>query len=268
MSTLPGNRIELNGREPGESELAFLAQVNYGHFTSMQVQDRCIRGLSLHLDRLAHATRLLFGRELDREQVCRWIRRILDDRPVSVRVTVFSMELNSSHPDREARPDVLVATTPARIGRARPLRLQSIVYERDLPQIKHVGTFSLFHHRRQARLAGFDDALFRTRSGEFSEGSTWNIGFWDGVRVVWPDAPALPGITRMLLDKGLLAHGAPTESRSVSAANLAGFKSAFVMNAGWVGPQVVSIDDSGLQIDDRLDELLKAAYESMPWERV
>lgn len=268
MNALPANRIQLNGRAPGEPELAFLAQVNYGHFSSMQVRDGCVRGLGRHLQRLANATRLLFGSELDLERLRCWIRQVLDERPASLRITVFSTALDPAHPDREARPDVLVAASPARVGRASPLRLQSIVHERDLPQIKHVGCFSLLHHRRQARLAGFDDVLFRTRGGHFSEGSTWNIGFWDGSRVIWPDALALPGVTRALLDEGLQDAGIATESRAVSAQDLNSLRSAFIMNSGRVGPQVAGIDGSALQIDARLDELLRSAYESRPLERI
>lgn len=268
VSALPDYRTELNGLAPTESGLSFLAQVNYGHFTSMQVRDRAVRGLAHHLDRLAIATRQMFSCELDLEQTRRWMRQLLDDGPASLRVTVFSTALNDAHPDRVLRPDVLVAASAARVGRRSPLRLQSVAYERDLPLIKHVGTFGLLHHRRMARLGGFDDVLFRTRGGEYSEGSTWNIGFWDGERVIWPAAPALPGITRMLLDEGLQSAGVVIESRPLSATDLPHLRSAFVANSGWVGPQVESIDGFNLGVDPRLDDLLRTAYESRPWEVV
>ncbi|MEZ5462362.1 aminotransferase class IV family protein [Dokdonella sp.] len=264
----PVRRVELNGRAPTTAEMAFLAQVNYGHFTSMQVRDGCVRGFGLHLDRLAMATRELFGSELDLERTRGWIRQVLDGRPASLRVTVFSTALDRSKPEGVTPADVLVAASPARIGRASPLRLQSVVYARDLPHIKHVGTFSLFHYLRQARLAGFDDVLFRTRGGEYSEGSTWNIGFWDGQNVIWPTAPALPGVTRNLLDEGLQAAGIRIVSRPVTAAELPALRSAFVMNAGWVGPQIECIDEFRLSVDPQLDEILGAAYESRPWEKV
>jgi branched-subunit amino acid aminotransferase/4-amino-4-deoxychorismate lyase len=266
VSASLANRIELNGRTPAEAELSFLAQVNYGHFTSMQVRDRAVRGLGRHLERLAFATRELFGSELDLGQTRGWIRQLLDDAPASLRVTVFSTALNSQPAGQALQPDVLVAASASRVGRKEPLRLQSIVYERDLPHIKHVGTFGLFNHRRMARLAGFDDVLFRTHGGEFSEGSTWNVGFWDGQRVIWPMAPALPGVTRMLLDVGLLAAGVACESRPIFAADLPCLRSAFVANSGGVGPQIHSIDGHALEVDPRLENLLKAAYESCPWE--
>ena len=64
-----GGRIELNGAPARVEDLRHLVQTNYGHFTSMQVHDGCVRGLGLHLDRLVQATRELFDCELDRERL-------------------------------------------------------------------------------------------------------------------------------------------------------------------------------------------------------
>ncbi|HMM66239.1 MAG TPA: aminotransferase class IV [Dokdonella sp.] len=260
--------IELNGRAPEPRELAFLAQVNYGHFTTMQVRDRGVRGFGLHLQRLAEATRALFGSELDLELVRKHLRRIISDAPASVRITVFSLALDRAHLERPVGVDVLVAASPARAGRAEALRLRSVVHERTLPLVKHVGTFDLFHHWRQARLAGFDDALFCTAAGEVSEGPIWNIGFWDGSKVIWPAAPALPGITRQLLETGLRALGVHTETRPVFLRDLAGFRSAFIMNSASVGPLVRSIDENRFHPDAELGSLLVAAHESQPVEAI
>lgn len=260
--------IELNGRVPDPRELAFLAQVNYGHFTTMQARNRGVRGFGLHLQRLASATRELFGSDLDLEQVRKHLRRILGDAPASVRITVFSLALDRARLERPVGVDVLVATSPARAGRADALRLRSVVHERTLPLVKHVGTFDLFHHWRQARLAGFDDALFCTAAGEISEGPIWNIGFWDGSKVTWPSAPALPGITRQLLDTGLRALGVHTATRPVFLDDLAGFRSAFIMNSGAVGPLVRSIDGNHFHLDAELERLVVAAHESQPVETI
>lgn len=83
-----------------------------------------------------------------------------------------------------------------------PLRAQSLVYERDLPQVKHIGLFGALHARSSAQRANFDDALFVGRDGLVSEGGTWNVAFVDqeGI-VVWPDAPVLPGVTMALLQQ-------------------------------------------------------------------
>lgn len=262
------DRIELNGREPDQGELAFLAQVNYGHFTSLQVRDRGTRGFSLHLQRLADATRLLFGNDLDTALVRRYVRQILDDAPASLRITVFSSRFDRANPERMVAADVLVAArAPREISRV-PLRLKSVVHERLLPGTKHVGTFDLFHHRRLARMAGFDDAVFCTASGEISEGTIWNLGFWDGRTVTWPGAPALPGITRQLVDAGLRELGIPTTTHPVHLGDLAGFNSAFILNSGSVGPLVRSIDGARFVLDAEFEQLLVTAYESQPLEAI
>lgn len=260
------DRLVLNGREPGKDELAFLAQVNYGHFTTLQVRNRGARGLALHLQRLATATHELFGSELDVAQVREQLRALLSDAPCSVRMTVFSRALDRAQLELPVAADVLIATSAARSVRTTPLRLRSVVHERVLPSVKHIGTFDLYHAWRQARLAGFDDAVFRTPAGEVSEGTTWNIGFWDGAKVVWPVAPALPGVTRQLLDAGLRSQGITTACRSVLLADLPAFPTCFILNSGGVGPLVQSIDETRFVVDADLQRLLESAYLSQPVE--
>ena len=65
VSMAPVPRIEINGHGATADQLGFPALVNYGHFTAMQVRNRRVRGLDLHLARLDSATRELFGASLD-----------------------------------------------------------------------------------------------------------------------------------------------------------------------------------------------------------
>lgn len=263
------SRVTLNGREPELAELAFLAQVNYGHFTSLQVRNRSARGFSLHVQRLVEATRELFGTELDVDRLRAQVRHILEaDEAVSLRITVFSLALDREHLERPVAVDVLLATRAVRTSRTTPLRVQSVRHDRDLPHLKHAGTFALFRHWRQARLAGYDDAVFTTAAGDISEGSIWNIGFWDGERVIWPSAPALPGITLQLLDAGLRAQGIETSVRPVHLDRLGDFRCAFAMNSGSVGPLIESIDEHRFQMDPDFMLQLTAAYETQPLEPV
>ena len=262
------HRLAINGREPEMGELARLAQINYGHFTSLQVRSRAARGFSLHLQRLAAATRELFGSELDTGQVRMQLRALLDDAPCSVRITVFSTVFDRGQPERPVPTDVLMAITAARTPPAKPLRLRSVVHERTLPAIKHVGTFGVFHELRRARRDGFDDALLCTPSGEVSEGTTWNIGFVDGGKIVWPLAPALAGITRQLLDRGLRGSGISTESRHIRLDELAAYRACFIVNAGSVGPMVEGIDDIRFSVDAELPRLIESAYASQPLEAI
>lgn len=261
-------RIALNGRAARVEELAVLAQVNYGHFTTMQVRDGCARGFALHLQRLAEATRTLFDSELDVDQVRSWATGMLDERPQSLRITVFSMAFDQARPEHPLAVDVFMTSRAPSVPKPQPMRLQSAHYGRTLPQIKHIGMFDLLHQRRQARIAGFDDVLLTTIDGEISEGSTWNIGFWDGRRVIWPTAPALPGISQRLLDSGLKENGIDTLARPVHLNQLAEFRGAFMLNSGSVGPMIESVDSQRIELDAELLPILAAAYESQPMEKI
>src|SRR4029079_1365751 len=119
-----------------------------------------------------------------------------------------------------ALPDVVVSVGAPRRVETAPVRLKSFRYERVLPHVKHVGTFGLFHHRRLAQLDGFDDALFIDAGGAVSEASIWTIAFSDGDGIVWPDAPALGGISMQLLQKGLRERGVPSDSHRVAHADI------------------------------------------------
>ena len=262
--------IQLNGAPAHANDLRALVQTNYGHFTSMQVRDGCVRGLGLHLDRLVHATRELFGCELDRERVRACLRHAIgaDARPLSLRVNVFSRALDRARMHAPAAPDVLIIVGAAATQSITPLRLKSFCYQRELPTIKHVGTFPLFHYRRLAQQAGCDDAVFVDDDGCISEGSVWNIGFFDGSGVIWPHAPQLHGISMQLLQAGLVRHGVPSTQQPLRLADIAGFRAAFFTNSSVPVQPIARIDDVEFPTDDALTAMLMECHETNPWERV
>ncbi|NCT66119.1 MAG: aminotransferase class IV family protein [Rhodanobacteraceae bacterium] len=264
------SRIELNGEPVDIDGLRVPALLNYGHFTSMQVREGSVRGLDRHLARLERATPELFGCALDVAATRGWMCGIVgaDPAPLTLRVSVFSRALDRDRPGRPAAPDVLVARSPARALVPTPLRVRSVRYQRELPHIKHVGTFGLFHQKRQAQLHGFDDALFVDPTGAVAEGSVWNIGFFDGTRVTWPDAPALDGISMQLLKAGLHALGVESSTRRIGLDEIAGFRSAFFTNASCVAMPIACIDAVPFAADAELDALLAAAIGTQPWQRL
>jgi len=253
-------RVELNGAAAGVDALRVLAQVNYGHFTSMRVDDGAVRGLGLHLDRLQHATLELFGTLLDRGRVRGWMRQAVAGAagPLSLRVTVFSRAFRREQPAEAVPVDVLVATAPAAAPATAPLRVRSTRYAREAPHLKHVGTFGLFHQRRLAQLAGFDDALFVDATGAVSEGSIWNVGFFDGTTVVWPDAPALDGVSMQLLRAGMRRIGLPMDVRRVALGDVCMFRSAFFTNTSCAVMPLASIDGHAFARDSELQSRLLA----------
>ena len=260
-------RLELNGAPASVDDLRHLVQTNYGHFTVMRAEDGAVRGLDLHLDRLQAATRELFSSELDRVRVRGYLRHVLAGAAGawSLRINVFALALDREHMERPVEADVLVGASPAPVPAAQPLRVKSVVYAREAPSIKHVGTFGLFHHRRLARLAGFDDALFVDANGRISEGSIWNIGFVDrDGAVVWPQAPQLDGVGMRLVDAGLASQGMRSRVRPVHLRELDTFRAAFFSNAGTPVRALASIDDCRFDVDTDFAQRLLAAYRSNP----
>jgi branched-subunit amino acid aminotransferase/4-amino-4-deoxychorismate lyase len=260
-----GVMAELDGTPVTPEALQSLGLVNYGHFTSMRVDDHGIRGLSQHLDRLVHDCRIVFGSPLDRDRVRELIRNVIAEKPGSfiVRVTIFDPDLQLGHLGTKAKPRVLITTRPAASLPPLPMRVQSTVYRRELPEVKHIGLFGALWHRRQAELNGYDDALFMDASSFVTEGATWNIGFFDGDRVIWPSGEVLPGITMKLL-KQVHDH---TITAPVSYRDIPEMRAAFAVNTSIEVRAISAIDNIELSGGDPVIDTLRKEYEEIPVER-
>jgi branched-subunit amino acid aminotransferase/4-amino-4-deoxychorismate lyase len=262
---------ELNGEPPAAEDLLLPAVVNYGHFTSMQVREGRVRGLDLHLRRLADANPRLFGTALDTGTVRAYLRHAVATAGVpaaSVRVTVFARDFDRTRPAVPVAPDVLVTVGTASEPGTHPLRVRTVRYQRPLPEIKHAGTFAPLHHTREARLAGFDDVLFLDRTGHVSEGSVWNVGFLEGDTLVWPEAPVLPGTSMRLLQGAVERRGIATVTRKVRPDELAGFRLTFTANSGAVGRPIGAVDGTELPADPELAAVLAEAYATITWDEI
>jgi len=261
MAGCPVARIKVDGQDATLEQLSVAALAHYGHFTAMQVRDRRVRGLDLHLARLDAANREMFGPGLDAGQVRARIRHALggaDTRDASVRVYVYEVPKGTS---------LMVTVRPPGAMQATPWRLQTVPYQRSLAHIKHMGDFGQSYFRRLARRNGFDEALLTGAGGEITEGSVTNAGFFDGAAVIWPSAPALHGITMQLVERTLPAFGMSSRRAPVHPADLGSFTAAFVTNSRGIAP-VGQVDDRTLPPDGMLLGRLTEAYESTDWDRI
>lgn len=258
-------RCEIDGEVATAAQLAHIARFNHGHFTSLQVRAGGVRGLDLHLARLRDATRTLYDAPLDPQHVRDLLRHALHGiADASARINVFAPDWSVATMASSARIGVMVNILPPAVSDMRPLRLRTVEHERFLPQIKHVGTFPLFQLRADARRDGYDDALFIDRHGHISEGTIWNIGFREGDRIVWPEAPQLDGVAMQLLNMQLAAAGIVSERRTITRASPGGFDGAFVCNSNAVGQPVASIDHFNFALDDRSTKAVTELYERNP----
>ncbi|MER7793520.1 aminotransferase class IV family protein [Streptomyces sp. NPDC097640] len=257
--------VTLDGTPVSADDLLPLALTNVGHFTSMRVgEDGTIRGLSLHMERLVRDCKIVWGADLDTGRVREYVRQGLEgqNRPCVVRVTIYDPKVEMGHPASADEPHVMVSVRGAGALPPGPLRVMSVPYERDLPEVKHIGLFGALHARRTAQLAGFGDALFVGRDGLVSEGGTWNVGFVDGGgTVVWPQAPVLPGVTMAMLQQ----H-AEYRVATVTLEQAKGMAAAFATNTS-IGVRYLSaIDETELPTEHPVLSELQETYLSIAGE--
>ncbi|WP_189082969.1 aminotransferase class IV [Mangrovihabitans endophyticus] len=236
-----------------------LALTNYGHFTTMLVEDGRVRGLGLHLDRLTADCAALFGARLSPDRVRAEIAAAVAGTPgpVTVRVTVVDPALPLARPAAAGTPQLLVTTRPAGPHDPPPVRVRTVRYERDVPQVKHTGLFGPLHQRRRAQQDGYDDALFLDADGLVSEGVTWNIGFFDGDTVIWPLADALPGVTMRLIER---AYDGPQRREPVGISQLPAMAAAFTTNAAVGIRAVAAVDTVGFDPGHPVLDALRRRY--------
>jgi branched-subunit amino acid aminotransferase/4-amino-4-deoxychorismate lyase len=252
---------ELNGVPADLDQVKALALTNYGHFTSMRVDDQRVRGLSLHLERLMQDCHRVFDAHLDPDHVRHLVRHALAEVNRSVvRVTVFDPTLELGHLGADTAPQVLVTTRPAADTPLPALRLQSATYRRDLPDVKHVGLFGSLQRRRIAQRNGFDDVLFLDADATISEAATSNVGFVDGGRIVWPQADCLPGVTMRLINQTW--DEKPT-AVPVTVGQLADMDAVFATNAVTGIRPVSAIDDVSWPAEHPVLDALRKAYASV-----
>ncbi len=259
--------ILIDGVPATVADLAHVALVNYGAYTSFRVEDGGVRGLDLHLQRLEAEALELFGEAVDAARLRELMRVAVDGRAECwLRVSLFAPEISPRTPDWRGAPRVMTATFAPPPPLAGGVRLQTQTYAREAPHLKHVATFGLIRARRAARAAGFDDALFVDATGRVSEGSLWNIGFLRGDQVVWPQAPMLGGVAQALVQRGLETAGLTGVSEPVVVGDLARFDGAFICNSATPACAVASID--GHRYRSPPLPALQAAWASQPCQPI
>jgi branched-subunit amino acid aminotransferase/4-amino-4-deoxychorismate lyase len=264
---LAAGDLWIDGAPATVEDLMHQALVNYGAYTSFAVSLGAVRGLDRHLARLTKAGTELFGAPVAEDRIRDLVRQALGERADAfVRVSLFSREISPRSPAHEGVPRVMVGVFPSvpPLGEV-PLRLQVKTYARETPDLKHVATMGLIRARREARLAGYDDALFVDAQGRISEGSLWNIGFISDDAVIWPEAPMLEGVSQALI-KAHLAHvGLRQETRGVTLGDLSGFDGAFITNSATPACAVAAIGAHAFAVSvERLATITAAWSQAEP----
>lgn len=257
---------QLNGRTATADDLAPLAFAGFAHFTAMQVRGGRVRGLDLHLQRLRNASIELFGHAIADDRLRALLGSALRSAPadLSLMATIYPRAGEFTTTGRHTEPDVLIRTGPASSGPKGPLALAALEHERMLPAIKHVGEIAKTYYMHKAAEQGFDDAAFVDRAGRLSEGSIWNLAFWDGTTVIWPDAAMLIGTTMSIVRRQLHRQGIPQRVQAISLANLPDLRGAVVMNSWTPGVPVNRIGSVTVPAAPAFLDILHRVYEAEP----
>ncbi|OYN98831.1 aminotransferase class IV family protein [Enemella evansiae] len=263
---MPISETHLNGNRATADDLAPLSFAGYAHFTAMQVRDLAVRGLDLHLARLRAASAELFGTHLPDDRIRELLSLAVQKAPEDVSLTCYvsTRPGEFQRADPNAALDVLIKVTDPVTPAPDPVTLAVLPHQRHLPHVKHVGEVAKTELLRRANAEGFDDALFTDASGRISEATIWNIAFWDGESVIWPQADLLDGITQQILRRRLAEQGIPQATRPVRAMDLDDRFAAALMNSWSPGIPVSRIADRPLGDHTDLIGLLHRAYTTEP----
>ena len=271
-----------------------------GHFTTMQLRGGRAQGRDLHIARLVAASHALYGVVPDADALCADVRKALADASMeagdcTLRIRIRAdtcgsddsldrADIRTSGHGRDGRPWMPIAAVALAMGsragllesgidieaprhpHAHPLYLRTHAGIRACPGIKHLALESQLEARRAARDAGFDDALLVTADGRVAEGTFWNIVFADGGGLVWPEGPALHGVTQQLL-QGIpgAPGGLPGRREPVHAAALERFIAAWALNSTGI-QDIASIDGHRFGGDEGSGEALRGRLAAAPWE--
>lgn len=255
-----------NGVPAVSAEMIPLAFAGFAHFTAMQVRERAVKGLDLHLARLREASVALFGMALPDSRVLEEVWRAVNEGSAdqSLTLTFYAPDGEFTARSMNVEPAMLIRTGPPSDGPSGPVRLAVVKHERFLPAIKHVGEGAKTYHLHRAIEQGFDDAAFTDRSGRLSEGTIWNLAFWDGSAVVWPKAEILKGTMMGIIQRQLTRAGVPQRYDGIRPESLDGFSGAAVMNSWTPGVPVTAIGSTQIRESKRFMELLHRAYQAEP----
>lgn len=264
LPATPSYVTHLNGVAATTEDLSPLAFAGHAHFTAVQVRGGLVRGLDLHLDRLRGASLELFDRALPDDRVREVLRRAIAEGPedLSLTATVFSPAGEFVVAGPEVEPEVLVRTGPASDGPNGPIALATVEHQRVLAHLKHVGEVAKTHYLRWAAGEGFDDAAFVDAAGRISEATIWNLAFWDGTSVVWPDADILAGTTMGVVRRQLSSLNVAQRTQAVTPADAASMAGAVVMNSWTPGIAVDRIGDAEIPVAGPFVDLLHHAFEA------
>ena len=238
-----------------------------GCYTSFAVDAAgAVPDLAAHLDRLQRDSALLLGAAPDPQDV----RELASDHlaragggPVRMRIAVLA-QTPPVQPQQVLALAVATSTRPLTPAPETAWRVRTVEYGRTLPRVKSVDPFVQLHLKREARLAGFDDALL-VRGEQLLEGTSWaSLAVLDGL-VLLPGPDALPSIGA---ERVAAAAGFPVEHRPLRRSELPAVRLLLASTAITPVTAIGQLDGVPVPLDAGLARSLRAACAAVPGEQL
>ncbi|MGL5824673.1 MAG: aminotransferase class IV [Nocardioides sp.] len=239
----------------------------YGCFTTFVIVDGSVLSWDRHLARLARGTRAMWDHELAPAAITSALGTHLDGEPTgasTVRVTLFPASFDHLAPEQAEGCRILISSRPAESPfEAGPgLRVRTVQFRRDLPEVKSTGLTTQLHARREARLAGWDDALFLDQD-RVLEGSTWSLVVLKDGMARTPAEGVLESITVHNLEAVLREMGWSFEHCSVSVGELRQAELVLAVNVNKPVRAIIRVDDDDLAMNSVLLKDLARQYSAL-----
>ncbi len=266
--------VVLNGRtiEPDRSILS-LALYGYACFTSFAVENRTVKGLRYHLERLCADVEAIIGippEEADiRKNLLKFLHECDPNDRIVVRVTVFPADFSAAYPEKINGLEVLVTGRSAGFASEKSLKLATVGSSRTLPLQKSTNMIANLKARAIARERGFDDALMISED-LVTEGATWNIFFQQGDVLFTPElgSGVLPGVTRRLIIEICRQAGVPVVEERIAKDRIKDFDCCFATNSVIGIAPIQSIDGYEFGEGKSKRDGLISLYASIAGERI
>ncbi len=265
-----GPRYWLDGTEVDGVPPQF-ALYPYGAFTTFLAEAGGVLDWSRHARRLADATQELWGHPLDvegvRDLVRGHLRQLSEPGPMSVRVTIFPEHFSLSRPSAASGARVLVSSAPAPSSDLdhETFAVHVVGHIRGLAHLKTTDLFSQVRLRREAQLAGYDDAIL-SDGPQLLEGTTWSLMVWHDHRVLIPAGEVLASITSAHHAALARKLGWAVEEGPLVTGDLAGARLVLAVNVAQPVRAITRIDARPLAVDKALQHRIAEAYRALPRE--
>lgn len=244
-----------------------IALYPYGTFTTFVAAHGAVVAWPQHVERLTVAVREMWGHQVEAARLADLVRghlRRRDDDLAVVRVTIYPERLELASPKDASGCRVLISSRRHEPGEesAAGLRVRSVAHARSFPQQKATDISSQIRLRREAQLAGYDDALF-VIDGQVHEGATWSVLTLGDGKAVTPEAGVLPSITVGQLGLVVADLGLEFTPGPVSVAALHDAELVLAVNATHPLRVIRAVDDRSVPVGRDLLREVDRAYAAL-----